>query len=189
MQGDTGESQHANKCPLTVSNHSQKLMQSLSPSQFPDTLAHLSEKVISVAGQVANGVPEERYAVVYKRPSDLALLRDLPICANLLIADMFDEGARMPARRPYLSACMAALWCRTLCRPCRDCHVGTGQGVHHSAGLLTSGILPAMRHCCEHLLADDAVLIPASATVYVQACNRTCMRSACTHAAIVRPLP
>ena len=45
----------------------------------------------------------------------------------------------------------------------------------HPAGLLTSGILPAIRHCCEHLLADDAVLIPASATVYVQACSRTCM--------------
>jgi protein arginine N-methyltransferase 7 len=42
---------------------------------------------------VANGVPEERYAVVYKRPTDLALLRDVPICANLLITDMFDEGA------------------------------------------------------------------------------------------------
>lgn len=37
-----------------------------------------------------------------------------------------------------------------------------------SAGLLTSGVLPAMRHCMQHLLADDAVLLPASATVYVQ---------------------
>ena len=43
-------------------------------------------------------MPEEHYAVVYKRPSDLALLRDLPICANLLVADMFDEGVHMHLR-------------------------------------------------------------------------------------------
>jgi len=36
------------------------------------------------------------------------------------------------------------------------------------AGLLTSGIVPAMRHCLQSILTDDAILIPASATVYVQ---------------------
>lgn len=47
---------------------------------------------IAVSMQDANAVPEERYSVVYKRPSDLALLRDVPVCCNLLICDMFDEG-------------------------------------------------------------------------------------------------
>ena len=36
------------------------------------------------------------------------------------------------------------------------------------AGLLTSGVLPAMRHCLQNILTDDAILIPAAATVYVQ---------------------
>ena len=37
-----------------------------------------------------------------------------------------------------------------------------------TAGLLTSGIVPAMRHCLQSILTDDAIIIPASATVYVQ---------------------
>lgn len=37
------------------------------------------------------------------------------------------------------------------------------------AGLLTSGIIPSMRHALGSLLTTDAVLLPASATVYVQA--------------------
>lgn len=37
------------------------------------------------------------------------------------------------------------------------------------AGLLTSGILPAMRHCIQHLMADDMIVLPAAATVYCQA--------------------
>ena len=41
-----------------------------------------------------------------------------------------------------------------------------GWWVH--AGLLTSGIVPAMRHCLQDILTDDAMLIPAAATVYVQ---------------------
>ncbi len=36
------------------------------------------------------------------------------------------------------------------------------------AGLLTSGIIPAMRHCMHNILADDAILLPAAATVYMQ---------------------
>ncbi len=36
-------------------------------------------------------------------------------------------------------------------------------------GLLTSGIVPVMRHCIQTLMADDMVVIPMSATVYVQA--------------------
>ena len=36
------------------------------------------------------------------------------------------------------------------------------------AGLLTSGIVPAMRHCLQSILTDDTIMIPASATVFVQ---------------------
>ena len=35
-------------------------------------------------------------------------------------------------------------------------------------GLLTSGVVLAMRHCLQSILTDDAIIIPASATVYVQ---------------------
>ena len=44
-------------------------------------------------------------------------------------------------------------------------------GASACAGLLTSGVVPAMRHCLQSLLTDDAVLIPASATVFVQVCT------------------
>ena len=41
---------------------------------------------------VANKFPAERYKVVYKRPTDLALIQDVPIICNLLICNIFDEG-------------------------------------------------------------------------------------------------
>jgi hypothetical protein len=46
--------------------------------------------------QVANGYRDEQFKVVYKRPTDLALVKDVPICCNVLIADMFDEGVTVP---------------------------------------------------------------------------------------------
>ena len=39
---------------------------------------------------------EDKFSVVYKRPTDLTLLSDVPVCCNLLIANIFDEGARLP---------------------------------------------------------------------------------------------
>jgi len=36
-------------------------------------------------------------------------------------------------------------------------------------GLLTSGIIPCVRHALDTLLTGDARLLPASATVYMQA--------------------
>ena len=39
----------------------------------------------------------------------------------------------------------------------------------HSAGLLTSGIIPSMRHAVQNLMADDMIVLPATATVFVQA--------------------
>lgn len=37
------------------------------------------------------------------------------------------------------------------------------------AGLLTSGLIPSVRHALGSLLTTDAILLPASATVYCQA--------------------
>ena len=34
----------------------------------------------------------EAYKVLYKRPTDLTLINDVPVCANLLIANILDEG-------------------------------------------------------------------------------------------------
>lgn len=36
--------------------------------------------------------PEERYRVVYKRPTDLKAPADVPVCCNLLLANVLDEG-------------------------------------------------------------------------------------------------
>ncbi len=46
--------------------------------------------------QVANKFSEELYSVIYKRPSDLSLKADVPVCCNILICDMFDEGTSHP---------------------------------------------------------------------------------------------
>ena len=43
--------------------------------------------------QVANGFSEAQYTVIYKRPSDLSIKADVPVCCNILICDMMDEGA------------------------------------------------------------------------------------------------
>ena len=40
-----------------------------------------------------NEVEEDRYSVIYKRPSDLKIKEDVPVCCNLLIANILDEGA------------------------------------------------------------------------------------------------
>jgi protein arginine N-methyltransferase 7 len=41
---------------------------------------------------LANGRNDDEVKVVYKRPSDLALLEDVPIVCNLLIADVLEDG-------------------------------------------------------------------------------------------------
>ena len=46
---------------------------------------------------MANERPAERYKVVYKRPTDLALGQDVPICCNIVLCDMLDEGASLQA--------------------------------------------------------------------------------------------
>jgi len=74
-----------------------------------------------------NGFTDDQVKVVYKRPTDLALLRDVPISCNLCICDVFDDG------------------------------------------LLSSGIIPTMRHALDQLLLPDAIVMPSSATLYAQA--------------------
>ena len=54
---------------------------------------------------LANGATDAEAAVVYKRPTDLALLRDVPVACNLVVCDGLIDG-----------------------------------------GLLTSGLLPGLRH-------------------------------------------
>ena len=50
----------------------------------------------------ANGFSRDSYTVVYKRPTDLALQRDVPNICNLLLCDMMDEGENscLITRRP-----------------------------------------------------------------------------------------
>ena len=62
--------------------------------------------------QVANGFSEEVYKVIYKRPSDLSLKADVPVCCNILICDTLDEGAEMPSNITYFPA------------PCLSCQFG-----------------------------------------------------------------
>jgi len=71
----------------------------------------------------------QQYKVIYKRPTDLVVKEDIPVCCNLVIADMFDQG------------------------------------------LLMSGIIPSLSHCLGSgtMVTEDAIILPGSATVYVQA--------------------
>lgn len=39
-----------------------------------------------------NGFDEDRFKVIYKRPTDLKLQTDVPILCNLLVCDILDEG-------------------------------------------------------------------------------------------------
>lgn len=43
-----------------------------------------------------------------------------------------------------------------------------------ATGLLTSGLIPVVRHSLLNLLTSDAVIIPASATVFFQVTSLTC---------------
>lgn len=76
---------------------------------------------------LTNGFNDDQVKVVYKRPTDLSLLKDVPIVCNLLVCNMLEPG------------------------------------------LLAAGILPSVRHALDNLLTSDAIVLPASATVYAQA--------------------
>ena len=53
---------------------------------------------------MANNAPGERYKVVYKRPTDLALGKDVPVCCNIVLCDMLDEGGPCPRTAALLTA-------------------------------------------------------------------------------------
>ena len=53
----------------------------------------LTQPIVQVL--IANNCAAERFTVVYKRPTDLQLGKDVPICCNVVICDMLDEGAHM----------------------------------------------------------------------------------------------
>ena len=74
-----------------------------------------------------NGYSDDQVKVIYKRPTDLSLLRDVPISCNLCICDVLDDG------------------------------------------LLSSGMIPAVKHALDQLLLPDAIVMPSSATLYAQA--------------------
>ena len=74
-----------------------------------------------------NGYSDDQVKVIYKRPTDLSLLRDVPISCNLCICDVLDDG------------------------------------------LLSSGMIPAVKHALNNLLLPDAIVMPSSATLYAQA--------------------
>ena len=58
--------------------------------------------------------------MVYKRPTDLNLLSDVPVCCNLLVANIFDEGARPPSPASTLLTAASAARCLPGCC-CRCC--------------------------------------------------------------------
>lgn len=74
-----------------------------------------------------NEIDEDTYNIVYKRPVDLRIKSDVPVCCNLLVANIMDKE------------------------------------------ILSSGIVPAIHHCMNELLIPNAIIMPASATVYAQA--------------------
>ncbi len=111
---------------------------------------------------------DEQAKVVYKRPTDLRLKEDVPICCNLLVAPILDEGetSAVVCFAVVCYACCAVLkgWphcAEHLHLPAMPPHTGrhacvtalfSPDGVFttnlHLAGLLTSGLIPSMRHSC-----------------------------------------
>ena len=68
---------------------------------------------------------EAQYRAVYKRPTDLKLLQDVPVCCNLLVANVLDEGGCRAGRRAGRRA-GCVLWSR---QPVGSSHAG-GASVH-----------------------------------------------------------
>lgn len=56
---------------------------------------------------VANGRHDDEVKVIYKRPSDVALLEDVPVVCNLLIADILEDGLLGAGVIPAVSHALA----------------------------------------------------------------------------------
>jgi len=50
---------------------------------------------------------EEQFKVMYKRPTDLRLKDDVPVCCNVLVANVLDEGERVQRGGPALGRAAA----------------------------------------------------------------------------------
>jgi protein arginine N-methyltransferase 7 len=57
----------------------------------------------------AAGFAEDRWRVVAKRPTDLRLLADVPVCANVVVVDLLDEGLLTSGLLPAAAHALAAL--------------------------------------------------------------------------------
>ena len=55
-----------------------------------------------------NNFKEDRFKVVYKRPTDLSLQKDVPILCNLLLCDILDEGKVQAAPQIGSFKCISA---------------------------------------------------------------------------------
>ena len=51
---------------------------------------------------MSNSIPAEQYSVVYKRPTDLRAGKDVPICCNIVVCDMLDEGKFLTCKNKKL---------------------------------------------------------------------------------------
>lgn len=61
-----------------------------------------------------NSFEEDRFKVIYKRPTDLRLQTDVPILCNLLMCDILDEGKLEDPQHTGLSECNASSRCAGL---------------------------------------------------------------------------
>lgn len=111
--------------------------------------------------------------VLYKRPTDLALREDVPVVCNLLLADIMDDGEGQTPERHHprdltgLNSVVPTTPSKpgdSQCGPAHECIDARS----FAAGLLTSGLIPAVRHSLLHLLTADARVLPAAATVFMQ---------------------
>lgn len=57
-----------------------------------------------------NSFGEDRFKVIYKRPTDLRLQTDVPILCNLLLCDILDEG-KNHMHSPTLVPCLLVTLC------------------------------------------------------------------------------
>ena len=117
--------------------------------------------------------------MAYKRPTDAKLGEDVPVCCNVLVANILDEGSLGAARALNgVNLRLPGHLARALCSWARRSRWSAKRQRRLTllsapftpcAGLLASGIVPAVRHALGGLLTGDARVLPASATVYVQA--------------------
>ncbi|KAL3131069.1 hypothetical protein ABBQ38_000384 [Trebouxia sp. C0009 RCD-2024] len=59
--------------------------------------------------ETLNGFEEDRFKVIYKRPTDLKLQSDVPILCNLLLCDILDEGLLASGIIPVVRHCLENL--------------------------------------------------------------------------------